>query len=68
MMFTRKFWRATADRAIRTVAQGLIALIGTDAVGWISLDIKLIALASGIMGLLSVLNSLVMAPPESKME
>lgn len=67
-MFTRKFWRATADRAIRTVAQGLIALIGTDAVGWISLDIKLIGLAAGIMGLLSVLNSLIMAPPESKME
>lgn len=65
MIFTRKFWRAAADRAIRTVAQGLIALFGSDLAGWISLDWKMIGVAAGIMGLLSVLNSIVMSPPEA---
>lgn len=63
-MFTKKFWRATAGRVARTVAQGLIALIGSDAMGWANLDWKFIGLAAGIMGLLSVLNSIAVAPPE----
>lgn len=64
-MFTRKFWRAAADRSIRTVAQALIALIGSDAMGWFALDWKFIGVAAGMMGLLSVLNSILMSPPEA---
>lgn len=64
-LFTKRFWRAAADRAARTVAQGLIALLGSDVFGWISLDWAMIGLAAGIMGLLSVLNSIIMSPPEA---
>lgn len=65
MIFTAKFWRAAADRAIRTVAQGLVVLLGTDMIGWLSLDWGNIAVAAGLMGVLSVLNSIIITPPEA---
>jgi hypothetical protein len=31
-MWTKRFWRATAERAIKTAAQGFILLVGADVV------------------------------------
>ncbi|WP_078854347.1 holin [Streptomyces sp. NRRL F-5135] len=32
-MFTKRFWTATGERAVRTAAQTLVATLGLDAVG-----------------------------------
>lgn len=60
-MFDQRFWIATAERAIKTFAQALIALIGTQMVNIISLDWPQMLGASATAALISVLTSLVSA-------
>lgn len=58
-MFTRAFWRDTAERAIATAAQSAIAVLGVDAFDLLQVD------AAGVVGvaaggaLLAVLKALV---------
>ena len=60
---SKEFWKAAGIRAIRTVAQTAIATIGTSAVlqdvNWL-----VVASASALAGILSILNSLVTGLPE----
>ena len=62
----RKWWKAAGIRAIKTVAQTAVATIGTSAalgdVDWI-----MVASASALAGLLSLLTS-VAGLPEVKQE
>ena len=57
-MFTLVFWQATAERAVKSFAQALAAMLGTGGVGlldvawWTSLSV------AGMTALLSVLTSL----------
>lgn len=62
--FWTKFAKATAIRAIRTMAQSAIAFIGTTAI--ILSDINWIHMASAVAlsGILSVLTSLATGLPE----
>ena len=59
----KDFWRATAIRAIKTVCQTAIATIGTASVlsevNWL-----VVASASILAGILSVLTSIVAGLPE----
>ena len=59
----KEFWRATAIRAIRTICQTAIATIGTAAliseVNW-----PVVASASLLAGILSVLTSIITGLPE----
>lgn len=59
----KEFWRATAIRAIRTICQTAIATIGTAAliseVNW-----PVVASASLLAGIISVLTSIVTGLPE----
>jgi hypothetical protein len=59
----KDFWRATAIRAIKTVCQTAIATIGTASVlsevNWL-----VVASASILSGILSVLTSIVAGLPE----
>lgn len=59
-----KFWKATAIRALRTVCQTAVALIGTNAVG--VTDVNWVGVASGaaLSGIVSVLTSIATGLPE----
>lgn len=70
MIWTAEFWKATAERAIKTVAQALLSmwLVG-DVTGLLEVDwVQVLSIAGGA-GLASVLSSLVGAslvgPPGS---
>lgn len=56
------FWTATLERAIKTAAQSLITLIGTEAVGILALDWGQILSVTATMTLLSVLTSVASGP------
>lgn len=64
-MWTREFWQAAAERAIRTVAQVLLALwVGSGAFNAFSIDVlESLGVALGA-ALISVLMSLVPVGPE----
>lgn len=62
-MWTIMFWKATCERAIKTVAQGVVALIGVDVVVPVgSIDWRYILGAAATMGVLSVLTSIASNP------
>jgi hypothetical protein len=55
-MRTRKFWEDAGERTIRTIAQSLLALMGTDALGIVGLDwmqMGSVAIGAGLMSLLT---------------
>lgn len=60
---SKKFWQATAIRAVRTIAQTAVATIGTSAllseVNW-----GVVVSASILSGILSVLTSIATGLPE----
>jgi hypothetical protein len=56
-MFTVPFWRASAERALRTVAQTAVALIGVDLVSVVDIAWPYVAGVSATAGLLSLLTS-----------
>ncbi len=60
----KRFWTSTAIRAVRTVAQTAVALIGTNAVG--ITDVNWVGVASGaaLAGIVSVLTSVATGLPE----
>lgn len=57
-MYTLDYWKDLSERAIATFAQVLVALAGTDAFGWLSLNWGDIFLASAFAGGLSIAKSL----------
>lgn len=57
----RKWWRAAAVRAIRTLAQAMIAGIGTSAVLG-EVDWKYASSAAALAGVLSILTSMAGIP------
>ncbi len=60
-MFDIRFWKAAGERAVKTFAQTLVALIGTGAVGIMSLDWPQMLSISATATLLSVLTSVASA-------
>lgn len=59
----KKFWQATAIRAIKTICQTAIATIGTGKLVS-EIDWKVVVSASVVAGILSVLTSIVTGLPE----
>lgn len=58
MIYTElAFWKASAERAIKTAAQTAVALIGTDQVGILNLDWGEIGAVVATATVLSVLTS-----------
>jgi hypothetical protein len=58
MLLTKEFWIGALERAIKTFAQTLLALVGTDAVGVLNVDIAQSALAALAAAGISVLTSI----------
>lgn len=58
-MFDSKFLKATAERAVKTFAQALLAILGTDAMGVLTADLLEAVQVAGAAALLSVLSSVV---------
>lgn len=56
-MFEKKFLEAVAERALKTFVQTLLALVGTDSIGILNVDILAAAQVAGSAALLSVLTS-----------
>lgn len=59
----KKFWQATAIRAIKTICQTAIATIGTGKLVS-EIDWKVVVSASIVAGILSVLTSIATGLPE----
>lgn len=57
-----EFWKAAAVRAVKTMAQGAVALIGTSTVSIVALDWLQILGCVATMGVLSILTSLAGLP------
>ncbi len=60
MYFDNAFWVAAAERALKTFFQTLAATLGTDAVGFLSVDpieAVTLAVAAGIISLVTSLAS-----------
>ena len=58
-MWTVKFWQNALERAVRTAAQALLALWGTQVTGVLQVDWVQAASVAGLAALTSVLMSLV---------
>ena len=57
-IWTALFWRAALERAVKTLAQTLVALIGTQAVGVMDLDWGQMLSVAATATVLSVLTSI----------
>lgn len=58
-MFTIRFWKDAAERAIRTAAQALIALWGVGVTGILEVDWEQAASVTGLAVVTSLLMSIV---------
>lgn len=61
---TEKFWKATGIRALRTICQTAVALIGTNAIGVTEVDWLGVASGAALAGIVSVLTSIATGLPE----
>jgi hypothetical protein len=60
-MFTAIFWKSAAERAIKTVAQALIAVLAATTFDWFAADWQAIAGTAVTAGVLSLLSSIASA-------
>ena len=58
MIWTGKFWKATAERAIATAAQSAVAALGTDLIGVLDIDAVAVLSLAGGGAVLSILKSI----------
>lgn len=61
-MFTLDFWTSAAERAVKTFAQALAAILSTGGIGLLDVDWRTGASVAGMAALLSVLTSVASLP------
>ncbi len=59
-----EFWKAAGIRAVRTMAQTAVALIGTNAAGVTTVDWVGVASGAALAGIISILTSIGTGLPE----
>ena len=57
-MFTRDFWVGAAERALKTVAQSVVAVLGVAGIGILSVDWVQTMSVAAAAGLASLLTSI----------
>ncbi|MDR0285559.1 MAG: holin [Propionibacteriaceae bacterium] len=57
-MWTLAFWKNTAERAIKTLAQTMAVMLGADGFGLLDADWATLGSVAGMAALLSVLTSI----------
>jgi hypothetical protein len=57
-MFTTRFWQSTIERAVKSFAQALAALIGAGGIGIVNAPWISLLSTAGMAALLSVLTSI----------
>lgn len=66
-MFTKKFWKAAGTRAVKTMAQAAVGVIGSSVVisdvNWL-----VVVSASALAGVTSILTSIITGLPEVEKE
>jgi len=67
-IISKKWLKAAGIRAIKTVAQTAVALIGTNAVGITEVDWLAVLSASALAGVLSLLTSIAGLPEVQEKE
>lgn len=55
---SKAFWKAAAERAVKTVAQSAVALIAANATGLLDIDWVQLGSVAGLAGLVSILTSI----------
>lgn len=58
MLWTREFWAAAAERAVKTVAQTVVAVVGVAGTGLLSVDWVQTLSVAAAAGLASILTSI----------
>lgn len=58
MIWTKKFWLGAAERAIKTIAQSLVAVLGVAGTGLLTVDWVAALSVAGAAGLASLLTSI----------
>lgn len=58
MLWTREFWAAAAERAVKTFAQTVVAVVGVAGTGLLSVDWVQTLSVAAAAGLASVLTSI----------
>lgn len=56
-MWSKTFWKATAERSIKTFAQSAAALLIGDGVGLLDVDWVAVGSVSGLAAVVSILTS-----------
>ncbi len=64
----KQFLKCAAVRAVKTMAQTAVALLGTGAVGILEVDWVAVLSASALAGVTSILTSIATGLPECKEE
>ncbi len=61
-MFTKTFWAQAFERALKTFAQAVLALLTGDGLGLLDVNWGTVASVAGLAALASVLTSIVSLP------
>lgn len=58
MIWTNQFWLGAAERAIKTIAQSLVGVLGVSGIGLLTVDWVAALSVAGAAGLASLLTSI----------
>ncbi|MDD6043605.1 MAG: holin [Eubacteriaceae bacterium] len=64
----KKYWKDSSIRAVKTMAQTAVSLIGTNTVGITEVDWMAVLSVSALAGIVSLLMSVVNMPTEEEEE
>ena len=64
MITNPKWWAAAGVRALWTMVEVVLAMVGTGGVGLLQIDLPALASAAAMAGVVSVLKSLAVGLPE----